>query len=382
MRTPRPHSLRAAFRVVHSATFLFSSSAGLFLLLPVYLQQTGSSPSQIGLVAGVMRASSLLARPVAGRLLDQFGRRGVIGAGAGLGIVAILSLFAFPRVGAPFLAMRVLQGVGSSLIDSGLGALVADLSPPGARAQVFAIYSVWINLAGAVMPGAGEALVHRAGFFPLFGAAALALAGGLVLLRWMPETTWRRIESPEPLQPLRGLVAESGPALLGGLLVGLAYGTLFVFIPVAPIAALPGRVAVFFFAYSAALIGARVAAGIGLPGLGRPEILLPGYAVMAGGLAALLLGDSPVLLVAVGLSCGVSHGVLMPVLYAVMLLGVPRNRRGWGVALLAAAFECGAALSAVGFGLAGERLGYRGIFGLAAAVVALGAAGAYRWGRG
>ncbi|HYL82412.1 MAG TPA: MFS transporter, partial [Candidatus Acidoferrum sp.] len=65
--------------------------------MPVYLQETGSSPAQIGLIAGVLRASSLLARPVGGRLLDRFGRRPLITAGLLLSIVGVLSLFVFPR---------------------------------------------------------------------------------------------------------------------------------------------------------------------------------------------------------------------------------------------------------------------------------------------
>src|SRR5574341_1536288 len=188
MKPSGPHRFRAAFRSANAASFLFNTCGSFFLLLPIYLQQMGSSPAQIGLVAGLLRASSLVARPVAGRLLDRFWRLVVITAGTLLAILAVLSLFVFPRVGGPFLGMRILQGIGASLIDSGLGAVVADLSPPGARAQVFAIYTVWINLAGAVMPGAGEAIVRRAGFFSLFGAAALSLAAGLALVWRLPET--------------------------------------------------------------------------------------------------------------------------------------------------------------------------------------------------
>jgi hypothetical protein len=61
-------SLRAALRRTNGVAFLFSTTTALFLLLPVYLQQTGSSAAQIGLVAGLMRVSMLIARPVAGRL--------------------------------------------------------------------------------------------------------------------------------------------------------------------------------------------------------------------------------------------------------------------------------------------------------------------------
>jgi MFS family permease len=372
------HSFRSALRAINAATFLFSTSGAFFLLLPVYLHQLGSSSSQIGLVAGLFRIGSLLARPLAGRLLDHFGRRPVTVAGAALAIVSVLSLFAFPRVSIPFLAMRVLQGIGTSLLDSGLGAVVADLSPPLARAQVFAIYTVWMNTAGAVMPAVGEAIARHGGFFSLFGAAAMALTGGLLIVRRLPETGRQRREEAEPLG---ALVRGAAPLLLGGTLIGLAYGVLTVFVPVAGIAAAPGRAGMFFFAYFAGLIGARLAGGLGLRWLVDPMVFLPAYGLMAASLVALTLGESLILLVGVGFLCGGSHGVMMPVLYAALLYGLPRNRRGWGVALLAAAFDLGNVVGAMGLGLVAERLGYGGIFTLAAGLVAVGGVAAHWWGR-
>lgn len=102
MKSSGSRGVRAALRTVNAASFLFSTSQAFFLLLPVYLQQRGSSPAQIGLVAGLLRASSLLARPLGGCLLDHFGRRSVTAAGAVVTITAVLSLFVFPQMGLPF----------------------------------------------------------------------------------------------------------------------------------------------------------------------------------------------------------------------------------------------------------------------------------------
>jgi len=371
-------SVRSALRAINAATFLFSTSGAFFLLFPVYLQQIGSTSSQIGLVAGLFRIGSLLARPLAGRLLERFGRRPVTLVGAALAIVSVLSLFTFPRPSGPFLAMRVLQGVGTSMVDSGLSAMVADLSPPLSRARVFAIFTVWMNLAGVMMPAIGEAIARHGGFFSLFAAASLVLATVLVFVHRLPETAPTRQEQS---QPPRGLVEGAAPLLLGGAMIGLAYGVLTVFVPVARIAAAPGRAGVFFFAYFTGLISARLAAALGLSWVARPAVLLPAYAALAAGLAVLPLGDSVILLVGAGLICGVSHGILMPIIYALLLFGAPRDRRGWTVALLAAAFDLGNVAGTMGLGLVAERLGYGGIFLLAAGIVAVGAAAAQWWGR-
>ena len=375
---PRPHRFRAAARLANTASFLFNSSSALFLLFPVYLHQLGGSPAQIGLVASLLRAGSLLARPLGGHLLDRFGRRPILAAGALCMLAGILSLFVFPRIGMPFFLLRVVQGAGASLLDSGFGAVIADLSPPAARAQMFAIYTIWINLAGALMPALGEVITRHAGFFPLFGLSAVALGASLCVILRLPETARSRTAQPVPL---RAALAGSGPLLLGGILVGWVFGTLSTFVPVTRIASGPGRVGLFFFAYSAGLIAMRLVGSLGLSRIVHPRILLPGYGVLAAGLALLPLGTSGVRLVLVGLSCGAAHGMVMPVIYALLLVGLPRDRRGWGVSLLAAAYDLGVVLASMGLGLIAEWIGYRGIFGVAALGVVLVAGAAHVWGR-
>lgn len=378
MPDEKPPNLRGALRRINGVAFLFSTTTALFLLLPVYLQQTGSSAAQIGLVAGVMRVSMLMARPVAGRLLDRFGRRPVIIGGGIVTIVALLSLFVFPAVGLPFLLFRVVQGAATALVDSGLGTVVADLAPATLRTRVFALYTVWLTLPGGIMPALGEAIARHAGFFPIFGAAALALTGALLVFRRLPETL---ATVPERAAVRWSLGRAGAPVLVGGTIVGFVFGVSSVFVPVAPIADAPGRVGAFFFAYFVGLFGMRLASGMGPVWLARPPILVPAYAFMAIGLTILPWGDSAVVLVVAGLACGMGHGTSVPVLYSLLLFGIARERRGWAVASLAASFDTGMILGTVGLGIVAEWIGYRGIFWLSAGIVAAGASTSYLLGR-
>ena len=317
MRDDKPSGLHGALRRINGVAFLFSTTTALFLLLPVYLQQAGNSAAQIGLVAGIMRVSMLVARPIAGRLLDRLGRRPVIIGGGLVTIVAILSIFLFPKVGLPFLLLRVVQGVATALVDSGLGTVVADLAPPILRTRVFALYTVWLTLPGGIMPAVGEAIARHAGFFPIFGVAALTLAGALLVFRRLPETM---PATPEQIATTWSLGRAGAPVLVGGMIVGFVFGVSSVFVPVAPIAEAPGRIGAFFFAYFVGLFGMRLANGVGVAWLARPPILIPAYAFMAIGLTILPLGSSALLLVVAGLACGMGHGTCVPILYTVLPL--------------------------------------------------------------
>ena len=371
-------SLRGVLRRTNGVAFLFSTTNALFLLLPVYLQQAGSSAAQIGLVAGLMRVSMLAARPVAGRLLDRFGRRPVITAGGLVSTLAILSIFVVPQVGLPFLAFRVVQGAATALVDSGLGAVVADVAPPAVRTRVFALYTVWLTLPNGVVPALAEAIARHAGFLPLFGAAALILLLVVLVVRRLPET---RPDLPEDVAGSWSLGRTAPPVLVGGMIVGFVFGVTSVFVPVAPIAAAPGRIGSFFFAYFVGLFGMRLANAMGLAWLSRPVILVPAYALMAAGMAVLPLGDSGTLLILVGLACGMGHGTSIPILYTLLLFGTPKERRGWAVASLAASFDTGMILSSMGLGLVAAWLGYRGIFWLASGMIVVGALVSYALGR-
>src|SRR5690625_5130912 len=65
--------------------FLFFGFYLLLPTLPLYIKQLGVSESQVGLIIGVFTLSAVVARPIIGGLLDQYGRR----------IFIILGLIAF-----------------------------------------------------------------------------------------------------------------------------------------------------------------------------------------------------------------------------------------------------------------------------------------------
>ena len=70
----------------HSRDFLFANVANFFVslgqqmliaTLPVYIISLGGTPAQAGLVTGAAAVTALLARPVAGYLVDAWRRRPV-----------------------------------------------------------------------------------------------------------------------------------------------------------------------------------------------------------------------------------------------------------------------------------------------------------------
>src|SRR5438445_13111553 len=63
------------FWLLFGSTFALNFSANLFVLYPLQLVALGASAKAIGAIVGVWSLASLLARPVAGPLIERAGRR-------------------------------------------------------------------------------------------------------------------------------------------------------------------------------------------------------------------------------------------------------------------------------------------------------------------
>ena len=167
------------------------------------------------------------------------------------------------------------------------------------------------------------------------------------------------------------------------MIVGFVFGVSSVFVPVAPIAEAPGRIGAFFFAYFVGLFGMRLGQRDGcLPGWRGRRFSSRRMPSWRSGWPSLPLGNSALLLVVVGLACGMGHGTDR----ADPLLDAPVRRSqgaaGLGRRVPGRLLRHGHDPQQRGSGLWWrEWLGYRGIFWLSAGIVAAGATTSYLLGR-
>ena len=112
--------------------FFFFFSLNCFILLPLYIEGSGGTEVEIGLVMGLYNAIGILCQPLVGPLVDAFGRRRFMLTGAGLVIGAALLATTMPSI--PLLALvRGLQGIGFSAFFVANYSYVLDLTPPSRR---------------------------------------------------------------------------------------------------------------------------------------------------------------------------------------------------------------------------------------------------------
>jgi EmrB/QacA subfamily drug resistance transporter len=216
--------------------------------LPVIVTELGGNELYVWAVT-VYLLTSTISGPIWGKLSDLFGRRPIL-----LGAVV---LFLAGSVGAglsqemwQFLLLRGLQGLGGGAVFPVALAVVADIYTPVERGKYLGLFGAVFGLSSVVGPAVGGLITDLVSWNWIFfvnvpvGLISLAVLWRLLPAIKRPEAV-RHIDNigaaafAAAIGPfLVGLTNKSGPPvrdwtdpLVGGLmLVGLAFGVLFVWI--------------------------------------------------------------------------------------------------------------------------------------------------------
>ncbi len=170
--------------VVSSGSVLVASSLeaamyvgyGAFLgFFPTYAKGIGLNDAQIGLVMGAQLATTMLAKPLSGRLSDRLGRRPMILAGLGLAS-ATLPLIPLAVSLWTLFPLSALFGLGVAVVTPSTTALVADLARAGRMGSAMGVFGTIWDSGEAAGPIAAGLLIGALGYPPAFGLIAVFMA--------------------------------------------------------------------------------------------------------------------------------------------------------------------------------------------------------------
>jgi MFS family permease len=372
---------RAFVRATVTNFFFFASLNG-FVLLPLYIEQLGGTPAEIGIVMGLYSAVGIVVQPLLGPWIDALGRRPFMRLGVALVLASAVLALGTGSTG--WLALvRILQGIGFSAFFVANFSHVVDLVPAPERGRALGLYGVSGLLSTALAPLLGEWVVRRFGFRAWFVACA-GLAGVAGALVW-PIRARARSTAVEPRVGAwmrAGLVELFRRPMAVTLVFGLGAGALFAFLPTFAEQLGVRTLALFYTAYAGAAMAVRVAAGRLIDTHGRRAVIVPSMFVQAGAVALLaVLGVAPVrlralpvlaVLVLAGLLAGGAHGFLYPGLAALVTDDAPASQRGAVIGVFSAVFLAGNAAGAVVFGGVASWTGYGPMWGVLAVLLLAG----------
>lgn len=154
---------------------------GAFLgFLPPYAKGIGFNDAQIGLVLGAQLGTTMVAKPLGGRLSDRIGRKPMILLGLFL-CALTLPLVPLTRPFSILLGLSALFGLGVALVTPSTTALVADLVKAGRMGSAMGVFGTIWDTGEASGPIVAGFLIASLGYFSAFVAIACLMALAAIL---------------------------------------------------------------------------------------------------------------------------------------------------------------------------------------------------------
>ncbi|MFF3023720.1 MFS transporter [Gottfriedia sp. NPDC057948] len=168
---------------------LFIIFLGIGLIIPVtpsIMNELNISGTIVGYMVAAFAITQLFFSPIAGRWVDQFGRKKMII--TGLLIFSISEfLFGMGKTIEVLFISRMLGGISAAFIMPAVTAFIADVTTVETRAKALGYMSAAISTGFIVGPGVGGFLAEYGPRIPFFSAAGLAILAGVLSITVLPE---------------------------------------------------------------------------------------------------------------------------------------------------------------------------------------------------
>lgn len=366
--TPRPRLLTRPLLLVFLAGFCALTNFYLLLsVVPLYATAAGGAgDAGAGATTGALMLTTVLGELASARLVARFGYRVVYAVGLALLGAPVLALLGSASLGVA-IGVSLVRGFGFAIAVVTGSALVAELSPPQRRGEGLGLYGIVVGVPSIVALPLGVWLASHVGYPPVFVAAAIAAAGGLLAGLGLPGRSagtrqdvgiWRAMRAP----------ALFRPAVLFGV-IAMAAGVVATFLPLALAAQAAGFAALALLVQAAAATLSRWWAGRHGDRRGSARLLLPSLLLAAAGMAALVAVPRPAVVLVAMLLFGAGFGIAQNATVALMFERVSRSAYGTVGALWNLAYDGGMGLGAAGFGLVTVHTGYPLAFAVTAGVM-------------
>ena len=165
-------------------TNIFIAFLGIGLVIPVLptiMNELHLSGAMVGNLVAAFAIVQLIVSPIAGRWVDQFGRKRMIVIGLIIFSFSEL-LFGLGKTVNVLFISRMLGGVSAAFIMPAVTAFIADITTVETRSKSMGYMSAAISTGFIVGPGIGGFLAEIGTRLPFFAAATVAMISAIASL--------------------------------------------------------------------------------------------------------------------------------------------------------------------------------------------------------
>ena len=360
-----------------------ASSEMVHAILPLFLVAgLGSTPAMVGLIDGIAEATANISKIFSGALSDYWrNRKGLAAFGYGMSAVSKLL---FPIADSAFMVLvgRFADRLGKGIRGAPRDALIADWIEPQQRGYAYGIRQMMDNIGAVAGPLLAVLLLqaHKGQFTAVLWWALLpAIASASTIALGADEPPVPKPEK-KPRFPLRASeLAKLGAPfwlLMGALLVLLLprFSEAFMLLRGNGVGMDVAWTPMVLVVMNAVSVPVTPLAGIWSDRIGRPKVILAGFAALALAHVAFAAASTPTMVFIGAAFWGIHSGLTQGVFSALVADHAPAELRGTAFGAFNLAAGIAVLIGSWGMGSLWDAVGPATAFGVAAVLTVAGIA--------
>ncbi|ALC85279.1 hypothetical protein AM499_05205 [Bacillus sp. FJAT-22090] len=345
--------------------FMFTSFYMLLPTLPVFLvEHLDGTERQVGLIIAFFTTAQIFARPLAGKWLDEIGRKKVF-------LYARIAFFVlmFLYLNIPglllFFLLRLIHGFSFGIATTASGTMAADVVPSERRAEGMGYYGAFVSLALVIGPSLGVWIMNSGNFNVLFIFCCVlggisAFLGNLIKV----DDHTQKNGGDQKRSLMEKLVEPKVIHIcIVSVMIVSVYGGIVSFISLYAKELKMVEASGYFFAvYSCVLLVIRPLTGKISDKYGASFVIYPGMLLCIVGTFVLSQSNTLTIFLLSAFLISLGLGSIQPSLQALVIDAVPSERRGAAIATYLMSVDLGIAGGAFVLGTIANYIGYSGMF--------------------
>lgn len=340
-------------------------------IIPVYCEEIGITGSKVGIVLTAMSVATILFRPIAGYLLDNFNRYFVYLIFLALFCLSFPAFILFPVFGL-LIVVRLYMGAVYSVCASATMTLAGDVLPPKKVTEGISRFAFTITIGMAIGPFVGiqvqNYMSSKISFLTIFSITIIAFICAFCCRVHYPETERKNFS-------LKGVVYKPAlPYMFNMMFLMIPYGAVIAYSSI--LAEEKNLMSIFPYFYIFLVAGMLISklSTQKIIDAGKHRVLVcASLVILIVTMISYLWSDTGFHLLATGFFFGFGYGILQPLFQSFVTGTTPITKRGAANATYLLSYDIGIGLGALLMGFMQESIGLSRGFAVTSIAYAVGA---------
>ena len=339
-------------------------------IIPVYCAEIGITGSRVGIVLTAMSVATVLFRPVAGYLLDNFNRYRVYLLFLALFCLSFPAFLLFPVFGL-LIVVRLYMGAVYSVCASATMTMAGDVLPAAKITEGISRFAFTVSIGMAVGPFVGlkvqNNMSSKASFLTIFGITVAALICVSCCRLKYPKVERKKFSLKE------SLYGPAVPFMLNMMFLMIPYGAVIAYSSIlAQEKDIMGYLPYFYICLVAGMLLSKTSTQKVIDAGRHRPLVYASLVVLVLTMISFLFLTSGAHLLAAGFFFGLGYGILQPLFQSFVTGTTPAPHRGVANSTYMLSYDIGIGIGSLLMGFMQESIGLTTGFALTAIAYVIG----------